>query len=458
MNSTNNNNNNYKNSAYAAATSGVATSAAAATGAATAKVHAEPSICIPRVFQNIDEKRLRRIFGQLSLGVIHQIDIIEHSNEKGDKFNRVFIHFESWASEPEALTARTRLIEGKKIKIVYDDPWFWEISAYRKKEPSPKPVPKQVPVKKPFIQARMVFEDNSESDKNRKAADTFLQEQPESDANSNASSRRQSDSRSDRRQSDSRSDRRQSDRRSDSRSDRRYDDSRSDRRYDDSRSDRRQSDRIQSDSRSDRIQSDSRSDRRYDDSRSDRRYDDSRSDIRYDDRRQSDRSDSRSDDNYNSRRQTDEYGRENNRRLTSESRSESESHIVLHTVLPPASIIAPALINPASITALPASNKRTPNPVKEKRVINSKKPNASEITFTPNQFVEPITVIVPKEKENYKITTEELNIRVNESRRTSESMRFELIDEEEVITNYGIFVEPPKRRKAKILKEETEEK
>ena len=138
----------------------------------------EPSICIARAFSNIDEKRIRRIFGQLNLGVIHHIDIIERTNEKGDKFNRVFIHFESWSQEPDAIQARTRLLEGKKVKIVYDDPWFWEVSAYRKKEPASFVTRRPEPAKKPFNQVRMVFEEEKEEEtsKNAKAADAFLKE------------------------------------------------------------------------------------------------------------------------------------------------------------------------------------------------------------------------------------------------------------------------------------------
>ena len=35
-----------------------------------------PSLCIPRVFLNIDEKRIRRIFDELDLGEIQRIDIV----------------------------------------------------------------------------------------------------------------------------------------------------------------------------------------------------------------------------------------------------------------------------------------------------------------------------------------------------------------------------------------------
>lgn len=96
-----------------------------------------PSLCIPRVFSNINEQRIRKIFDELNLGKIQRVDIIKKTTDKGEKFNRVFIHFNVWFSNTNADTARERLINGKDIKIIYDDPWFWKISAYR--EPSKKP-------------------------------------------------------------------------------------------------------------------------------------------------------------------------------------------------------------------------------------------------------------------------------------------------------------------------------
>ena len=90
-----------------------------------------PSLCIPRVFPNIDEKRIRKIFYELQLGTIERIDIINKKTEKGENFNRVFIHFNSWYNNANANQVRERLLNGKDIKIIYDDPWFWKVSAYR---------------------------------------------------------------------------------------------------------------------------------------------------------------------------------------------------------------------------------------------------------------------------------------------------------------------------------------
>ena len=91
-----------------------------------------PSICIPRVFPNINENRIRKVFDELNMGIIERIDIVSKSTEKGEKFNRVFIHFKKWNSEGNAEIARERLLNGKDIKIIYDEPWFWKVSAYRK--------------------------------------------------------------------------------------------------------------------------------------------------------------------------------------------------------------------------------------------------------------------------------------------------------------------------------------
>ena len=89
----------------------------------------QPSICIPRVFNNIAEKKIRQVFDELNLGKISRIDIKERTNEKGEVFNRVYIHFEKWFWNEDAQTARRKLILGKEIKIIYDNPWFWKVSA-----------------------------------------------------------------------------------------------------------------------------------------------------------------------------------------------------------------------------------------------------------------------------------------------------------------------------------------
>jgi hypothetical protein len=68
------------------------------------------------------------VFDELALGKIHHIDIIARKNERGEPFKRVYIHFEKWFWNETAKSTRTKLVSGKEIKIVYDNPWFWKVS------------------------------------------------------------------------------------------------------------------------------------------------------------------------------------------------------------------------------------------------------------------------------------------------------------------------------------------
>lgn len=114
-----------------------------------------PSLCIPRVFANISEGRIRHVLNQVNLGEIAKIDMITRENEQGQKFQRVFIHFKHWGTNPNAIAARERVTNGQTIKIVYDDPWFWNISMNTWKS---KPTPPQARPQK--VKPTIVFEDN----------------------------------------------------------------------------------------------------------------------------------------------------------------------------------------------------------------------------------------------------------------------------------------------------------
>jgi len=102
----------------------------------------QPSICIPRVFNNISEKKIRQVFDELNLGKIIRIDIKERTNEKGEVFNRVYIHFEKWFWNEYAQVVRKKVILGNEIKIIYDNPWFWKVSASKLLPPRTPPFEK----------------------------------------------------------------------------------------------------------------------------------------------------------------------------------------------------------------------------------------------------------------------------------------------------------------------------
>lgn len=97
-----------------------------------------PSMCIPRTFINITRSHVYKTINDLNLGVIDHIDMVRRKNEKGEDFQRVFIHFSKWHSNSVADRARKLLLSGKEIKVIYDDPWFWKISANRSSERIPQ--------------------------------------------------------------------------------------------------------------------------------------------------------------------------------------------------------------------------------------------------------------------------------------------------------------------------------
>jgi hypothetical protein len=98
------------------------------------------SICIPRVFENISEARVRNVFDALDIFTIARVDLIKRVNDKGDKFQRVFIHIKDWTETANAQKAKERLLAGKELKIVYDDPWFWKASLNNWTPSKPKPI------------------------------------------------------------------------------------------------------------------------------------------------------------------------------------------------------------------------------------------------------------------------------------------------------------------------------
>ena len=76
------------------------------------------SLCIPRVFNNITEAKIRDVFNKINFGNIYSIDIIQQTNKKGKPVKRVFINFDYWYFNERSQHMRNQLLSGKEIKIV----------------------------------------------------------------------------------------------------------------------------------------------------------------------------------------------------------------------------------------------------------------------------------------------------------------------------------------------------
>lgn len=96
----------------------------------------EPSICIPRLFMNIQKERVLDVFADLfGHNAIERVDMIERKNDAGEEYKRAFVHFKSWPRTEQATEVRLKLLNGDQVKIMYDQPWFWLISASRVPRP-----------------------------------------------------------------------------------------------------------------------------------------------------------------------------------------------------------------------------------------------------------------------------------------------------------------------------------
>lgn len=96
------------------------------------------SICIPFVYNNIRENRIRAIFRRLGFPSIEAIDFVKN-HKTGNKANKVFVHFNAMthrSSDPTINQTIEKILEGDLVKIMYDDPWFWNISQSRSKRPA----------------------------------------------------------------------------------------------------------------------------------------------------------------------------------------------------------------------------------------------------------------------------------------------------------------------------------
>ena len=101
------------------------------------------SICIPRVFNNINYRRIKQIFINLNWGFVERVDVIPMG-----QFKRAYVHYAPgrWNTrDREAMQALEAMRNKEEVKILYDDPWFWKIGISVSEKPAEPPKPKPRP-------------------------------------------------------------------------------------------------------------------------------------------------------------------------------------------------------------------------------------------------------------------------------------------------------------------------
>jgi hypothetical protein len=88
------------------------------------------TLCIPMILSNITKEYIHDTFNKLNFGTIHHIDILRNKSLS----NKAFIYFSKWNKGGNADIAKERLLNGKDIKIIYSEPWFWKIVTLRERK------------------------------------------------------------------------------------------------------------------------------------------------------------------------------------------------------------------------------------------------------------------------------------------------------------------------------------
>jgi hypothetical protein len=107
-----------------------------------------PTLCISRTHKNIREGRIFAVFRQLNLGWVGKIDMVPKKTveknpdgtESTKEFVRVFIHFTKWFAQHEQTQQFLERLDSEGfVRIVYDEPWYWNVTKHVPKEHKPQP-------------------------------------------------------------------------------------------------------------------------------------------------------------------------------------------------------------------------------------------------------------------------------------------------------------------------------
>jgi hypothetical protein len=112
------------------------------------------SVFLPYVFKNISDARIAHAFERNDLAVVDHIDRVTKTDKNGKQYDSVYVHFTHWFESPEVARFQQSVID-KKGRIVYDDPWFWQVfeNTGTKREPEQESSePKEQQTKEPHKQ------------------------------------------------------------------------------------------------------------------------------------------------------------------------------------------------------------------------------------------------------------------------------------------------------------------
>ena len=122
------------------------------------------SICIPRVFNNINHRRIKNWFIQnlRGWGFVERVDVVPVFKDGRQVHKRAYVHyavgkFNLNADDGSGNKIIDALVGGDTIQVVYDDPWYWKLSLSRAARPAEPPKPRQGPTVKIQLKSESVY-------------------------------------------------------------------------------------------------------------------------------------------------------------------------------------------------------------------------------------------------------------------------------------------------------------
>lgn len=92
----------------------------------TSSINTNLSLYIPRVFSNITEDRIARVFESLNFGYVGRVDLVAKESADGKPYNSAYIHFNDWFDTTANRAFQDRVTDPERdARVVYDDPWYW---------------------------------------------------------------------------------------------------------------------------------------------------------------------------------------------------------------------------------------------------------------------------------------------------------------------------------------------
>lgn len=82
-----------------------------------------PSLCIPRIDRSVEYHDIFKVFQNIKLGYIRNIDIVYNHKTQS---KRAYIHFSNWFTNPRALSIKEKILKNETMKVVHTFPEYWK--------------------------------------------------------------------------------------------------------------------------------------------------------------------------------------------------------------------------------------------------------------------------------------------------------------------------------------------